>query len=537
MIDQSKNTQKITFGAFLVAGLSLIICSLVNGQNGHLRLENDVAQAVIAARYLAAGDGYLTDSLYYPENYSAEVLPVPQTVFPPGQALLITAVEPLVGNPLQTSFVVALVSMFLTPLAVYFFLVRCGMRVSIAVMGCLMWCGLVSAWENTFHCKSDITFVLLTVIGGIALVRPAKRSVTMAFVAGTLAALAFLVRYAGLFFMLAAALTIIVEWYRHRTKTQFMELVAFCIPAGLSVAVLFGRNYYFTGDLKGGNSYRPDKVFEDSARELYYAIVELFGASHIIDWRNPMELVLIAAVLLGCGLVWKHRGEIEWNRLGTTAFLDARGFLFSLIYSVTTVALLVYLELTTCVGLRARMFMSVVPFCMLMMATVLQLARIHGNTNSHFRLVGVLLAVAFLMGQVKQAPRVFATRPNYSALHSSCEQIVAGNTTLCEFLQSKISTEHPVLANEPQVLGAIIERPVVGLAADQYTRFSWTADEVLQRVRKFNVEWVVNFKHDEIQASEKMPFYQGLTDEDFPSWMELYQANSHYQLFRVTDVR
>ena len=532
-MEKSDDTTIALIGGIAIGLLALLIAVLINGRNGDPRLVNDVAQAMVAARCLEAGDGYATDALYYPENYAGNKIPAPQTVFPPGLPFAMVFLKWFSVEPIQAAFLLALVSFVLIPILLYVLCMRCGTTTSIALTTGLLWLGVVTAWENVFDRKTDVTFLMFTLVSTLFLVRPVRRPILMACLAGCLAAMAMLMRYAGLFFLIAAALTILVEWIRHRTRTKFAELVAFCLPSGGTLVALFARNYQVAGSVKGGNSYRLQKPWIESARDFYRSISELTGFSHkeLFDW-NPAEFVIAIAVMAGIGMIWKYRREINLRPPAFGVAVDRRVPVLCLIYPVLTVAILVWLELTTCVGLRARLFMVVVPFCMLLAGIILRCFSCGRVASGPLRFVGMLLVTGFLLGQVEAAKRVFRDRPNWGLLQTAGDSPLE-DSTLKEFLQRHISRKHPLLVNEPQLMGALLERPVIGLAEAQYTPQRWDVGTVRQHICPYDVEWVLLLTDRAIASSDTVPFFDDLQSGRQPGWLKLQHASNAFRLYRV----
>ncbi|MDB4614475.1 glycosyltransferase family 39 protein [bacterium] len=520
-------------GAILIVIVSVCVTAFVAWTGAYERYDNDTAQAVIGARFISAGDGYLTDGLYYQEHYRPQTIPAPQTVFPPGSSMMIAGLTKLSLTPPQALSVIAFVALGLVPICVFLLALKAGVRASLAVVVALLWIGVASAWENAYRLRGDVPFLMLTVISTWFLARPVRRPVAFALIGGCFAAMALLVRYAGLFYMTAAALCIVFDWWRRKTRTEFLELVAFCIPTGITVLLLFVRNYQAVGDVKGGNSFVANKPTVQSIREFYEMWVSLtgFGHTNLFNW-NPVEYVMIAAAVLGVILLIIHRRSIRLDRTVIQVLVDGRVATICIVYPVLAIAMLVWLEFNSSCGMRARMFMVFIPYLMIIGVFVPQVAKTQSGGKS-FRLVGMLLIVGFLLGQVEAGKTALVELPSLNTIKAACESPV-DETNLGDFLREKISAEHPLVVNEPQIVAAYLERPVVGLADWRYTDIVWDSEAVRQHAKTHDVQWLLVFT-DESLGSDWVPFLAELAAGQTASWLKLKSANKQHRLYRVVD--
>ena len=123
-------------------------------------------------------------------------------------------------------------------------------------------------------------------------------------------------------------------------------------------------------------------------------------------------------------------------------------------------------------------------------------------------------------------------------IRDALERPLAGEP-LIRFLQARVTEQSPLLGNEAQLLGAVLDRPVLGLASASYTRSVWTEDQVRQLVGTYGVAYVVFFPElfDPAHPEHRnRPFFHELKRGNAPPWLVMILIAPDVQLYRVEGV-
>ncbi|MFK7822095.1 MAG: hypothetical protein AB8G99_25585, partial [Planctomycetaceae bacterium] len=213
-----------------------------------------------------------------------------------------------------------------------------------------------------------------------------------------------------------------------------------------------------------------------------------------------------------------------------------RAVLLCLVYPVFTVFMLLILEMQSQPGSRDRMFMAMMPFAFCFVAKLLQGDGTTSRLKIAFALVGIL---SFLLGQANVAEERFNTPRHdhhWYRMNQLLNTAMEDGPTVKEFLQKQITNEHPLLGNESQRLGLIVNRPVIGLPSHLYTPSKWTDDDVLELVKKYNVEYMLVLTDVDSLDYEEIEFYVRVASGEVPDWMEPHFKNGYVELYRVKPV-
>lgn len=236
-------------------------------------ISNDGVQYVEGARQLLAGQGYATGILYFDEHYRAGTLPAPQTVWPAGTSIAIAGVAALGIEPeIAGRLVARLAYLFIPPLV---FLIGVRLTGSLAAGTlCAIWqLGMAEFWMYLGAPNSELPFLAAS-LGAIALLPDQGGAARGWLAASTLAGVATLFRYVGVFFLLALGLVLLMDVWRSWREQRRLPFSAFlyAAPGFLIVAAIMLRNRLIAGDLRGGNTrvvHQPvDALLVETARAL-----------------------------------------------------------------------------------------------------------------------------------------------------------------------------------------------------------------------------------------------------------------------------
>lgn len=200
-------------------------------------LGNDFAQMVSVARNLIGGFGLQTDLIYYDVHYAMQAPRVPQTVFPPGQTLLVAPLMMLGASSYAAALTWSLIAFLVTGLLLALTARQLGVKDATVIAVLVVWLVLGINWTNVLACRSECLLIVMTVVGLHSFVRWAHggcESRMQLILLGAAAALAFLFRYQGLFFIAAVGLYFFARALKARNRGTFLDLVAVSTLPGSS---------------------------------------------------------------------------------------------------------------------------------------------------------------------------------------------------------------------------------------------------------------------------------------------------------------
>jgi hypothetical protein len=236
-------------------------------------ISNDGVQYVEGARQLLAGQGYATGILYFDEHYRAGTLPAPQTVWPAGTSVAIAGVAALGIEPEIAGRLVARLAYLFIPPLVFLIGVRLTGSLAAGVL-CAIWqLGMAEFWMYLGAPNSELPFLAAS-LGAIALLPDQGGAARGWLGASTLAGVATLFRYVGVFFLLALGMVLLLDvWRSWRAQRRLLfSSFLYAAPGFLIVAAIMLRNRLIAGDLRGGNTrvvHQPvDALLVETARAL-----------------------------------------------------------------------------------------------------------------------------------------------------------------------------------------------------------------------------------------------------------------------------
>lgn len=502
------------------------------------RLANDTAQYFSVADNLRTGRGLATSIIYYEEHYALGTVPAPQTVFPPGYPVAIALVAATGVATVTAAFLIDLLSWGVSIWLLFSIALARGHGPALALGCAAAFACLALPWVYTYQMLSEPLFIVLTLAGARCLVGSRQQSAyEQSLLAGVAAAAAITVRYAGVFFAAAVAVVLVVELVWRRSRRTLIHGVAFALPVVATTLTLFWRNARLVGDFRGGNAHEVLKPIGDV---LYTALRSTASLAGVGRRLGPAELAGLIALALVAALAWRARGHVSPARDALATAMRDRAALLTAVYPLVSIVILLYLERTSSIGLYKRMLVPLVPFVFLFALEAARIVKLGERAPRRLaRVTLVAVALTYLAGQVHVARAAFEGPPGASMIASALAEPL-GETTVGDWLRSRVSAEHPVLGNEPQLLGAALKRPVVGLAAPQYTPRTWTADAALRLIRAYGVEHVVLFLDPLAsgRAEDRLPVLVELAAGTVPAWLVPVHVSNAVRVYRVrtTDV-
>ena len=392
----------------------------------------------------------------------------------------------------------------------------------------VLWLLTVLAWNSVLWRAAEMPFILLTLLSAAFLLDDSIGSMVSA---GSAAAAGLLVRYAGVFWIVAAGLWLCVDLLRpHRARAAVGRLFAFGVLPGLTAVWLFLRNHLLVGDATGGNPFVAQRAPLTALRSGARAVGDLSGFTlGGLAERRPAELVVVAC-LLACLVAAGMRlrpgtgGASKTPEAVQTPFAS-----LAMTYIGASLILLVYLEMTTNVGQDGRLLLPLLPFVLLLAPA--GIAVIAGGPRAESR-IGLVAAGVFLWGQAELLPSLRAreTRATrYATVRDSFERLVADGAL------APGEGASPILTNEPHLLGEASGSVVLGLTGPPYAAQVWTTERVRELAAKKGVRYLLFFPLPKGQplTGSRAAFFESLASPDPPPWLLPLRFGPSAILYRV----
>lgn len=503
----------------------------------------DTAQALSVARNLQAGNGFATGIIYYEEHYCLNSWPAPQTVFPIGYPALLAALGWTGMSLRSATAVIGVTGFFLVPFAIFTATVRMGRRPLTAVILAAQWLCFPMLWHNVWERQTEMMFISLT-LSSLILLQGKSTGYRELLLAGFLAAIAMTLRYAGIFWILAAGLAFLTQIPQYRFAAIRRGCAFLLIPVTVAVT-LFTRNLILIGDLKGGSTKDVNRTLSLAAENAYYAASRLTGldktnlvSGQVVEVAvaSGIALIMIAAVI---GLL----RQLIWNK-GKLLITPQPGNSVVYFYIFVSLAALISLEKTTSINLSPRMLFPLIPFVLMAVADIISRSRSAFSERTwQSRLIrstvfagAVFLTLGTLSGQFRAADEVRGYVHRFGMVSDIISQpldTTRNQTTAMELIQRK-----RILSDEPEMLGEAMQQGVVGLTSTNYSNRIWTDDEVKSLIRKYHINCVVVFPA--IQPKDENPFFESLmrqqnVDGHSRAWLDPVVVSPHIHIYTVRD--
>ena len=506
-------------------------------------LHPDTAQALSVARNVRDGNGFSTGIIYYEEHYQLNTWPAPQTVFPIGFPAMI-AVLGSTGLSLRlASLWIGVAGFLLAPLLICVAAQRMGRRPATGLLLAAVWLCFPMLWHNVWECQTEMMFITLT-LGSLILLQSPWLGTRRLLLAGIFAAIAFSLRYAGIFWLMAVGGVFLMQFVRQRWSAVQQAATFFAIPCMLAIT-LFARNAVLVGDIKGGNNKTVRRTLTEAGESAYYAVSRLTGldktnlfAGEMAEIATVMGLGLLVVAGIMCG-IRLHRTESRRHfTIGTVG--DSAAFL----YLGVSLAALIGLEKTTSINLSPRMFFPLIPFTLLALADLVSRMRVTLPERSgratwqHRQIVAAsaLLIAGVLTGQFRAAAEVRGHVQRFGMVDDVVNQIIDHHSG--SIVPSQLLIGKRILSDESHMLAEVLQQDTVGLTSTTYTARIWTDEEVIALIRRYQINHIVIFP--DVRPKDENPFFESLMQEGARHessrlWLEPVLISPRIQIYAVRD--
>jgi hypothetical protein len=393
---------------------------------------------------------------------------------------------------------------------------------------------------------SDPLLVLgeLLVAGGLAMPRDTvrKRYAGLAVISAGIS-LAILMRYTGVFLLVAAGLVLLLETTIRRAWREFAPpLIALAVPAAIFAALVL-RNLTLVGNVTGGIDSG------ERAPVLSVVVGALSAASHATGYElgsplgpiglSALAIASVVIVIRGTVMV----GTIREHSQGERRFGSLqRVCCFTLLYAIVTFCTLIVLALGRGGdAIVARYMMPLLPM-LIVMGVALVCAR-SGEVNvkkdtwtSAFLFTALLLLI---IGQF-----------NYAGSHIRYlqrDEAIAGVEAAlgAEFRSAPLRdcldgprSSCRILSSSAQLVGGLTGAEVLGLAPYGYSKHLWTTDEVRQLVDAYRVRYVLLHASDsDARGAPGRQFFTDLRSRKVPDWLCPVSSSERVQIFEVVEAK
>jgi len=516
-------------------GCGVLVALTLSSDPGYL--SPDSVESISVARNIARGAGNATDIVYYDQQHHFVEIPVPQTVFPPGFAALISPFCDWLLPAFRLPVLIASISLTVASLMVVLILRQSGVaETRTLAMG--IFCQLLAV--NLYICiqgLSDTTFLALSLMATYFIVRSENASAPAIshfwlILASAFASAAFVVRYFGVFFILSLFLFIAFRT-RHCIRQTATRLA---IPSAICGTVIVGfalRNLTTAGVASGGPTVRSTDGLQDILVHGYWSLSDLLGfsfgrmfAGSILD---IVFFILAALATLSFLLVYlRSLLKSEWSRAFATPAAQ-----FLLFYVAIALAGLFTLELRNgAIDIRARYVLPV------FISTILLFAIAAKNSADRFKVSRLyfyefLVLAAIMIGQVSAVLQyhdgITTRRSIYDSVSVLLEQARSTNPPVFRHPHSR-----PIITNMPHTVYLISGRPTVGFAIRSYSNIDWNLINVAQSAIRFDIDQAVVVTRSRTHWSAQpgaQPYMEDLLD--MPATFEVSEGEYCLRVFNL----
>jgi hypothetical protein len=412
-------------------------------QGGEGFLSDDSYQYMDAGAMLAETGCLCTGAAHFDEQVAAGKFPVPFTHFPPGYPLLIAAAVRL-GAPLETAALLFPLLAYLASVWLLWILAtRLGAPPVMAAGACVLWIVHAAALATSAVAVTESLFTALLLALALAMVsRPSQRAMAAC---GVLAALAYWVRYAGLFVLPVAGLYLLWRAWKERTLrgSAICGLVAMTILT-LSVMV---RNAVLSGSWRGGfngsaRGLSPVSAVTGSIKAAYHLVFGDRAAAHLDFW---MLLFAAGALYLG----WRLLAKREWPQ-----WREGHAWV-GILAAIYTAGILAAAMQTIAADFN-RYYLPLYPLALAVAASVLP--------RQYIALAAIVVAIAGVQSRSLLAPAG-------TARHKAAEKALLAEGDARSWILRQTGPGEVIFAGNGQALRYVLgrQRPVVSLISPEFT--------------------------------------------------------------------
>jgi Dolichyl-phosphate-mannose-protein mannosyltransferase len=510
---------------------------------------SDSFQYMSVAKNTLTGHFGYTSLIHRDAERSFGVAPAPMVTFPLGYPLAIALVSLLGLSVEGAAFVVSALSIVTCLPLLAWIGNRLGWSRMLrnAIFAIFVFNAPVIAYGASVSSEPLFTCVALL---GVALVVSARLDADASAwrwaAAGLAFGLAYVVRYAGLFFVLGLALVAIWHLLASNRALAKGYAIAFFVA---SIIVLAGvaRNIVLVGDWAGHPSGRPSgdgasetmasKLILSSLVQIAAGVKDLFvgygfglfvGPAFGTGWISiARALLLVSLVAAGIGwLIWSR--HVRQQRVSHyDVILKSVGIDVLLLVGVYF-ACMFYAFLTSVIEHGTRMFVPLLPLLILQIGLAVHSILATPKRPDACRTLALrALGASLCFYVIVNLFLVFRQPPPSDP--SSITRIKSAppvqGISVQSIVQSLTGSTGVIVANNGQAVGHVLGRPTVSLVGPHYSGIEWNEEAVQKAVDQFNAKAIVIYVPTATQWNDDdfVPslFVRQLVEGNAPSWMKL----------------
>jgi hypothetical protein len=542
------NILKIALALIAVAVVSWVLVTHFQRAN----LDNDSAQHLSVAQNLLAGKGLSTSLLFYDEHFEQRRLPAAQTIWPPGYPLLLAALIWCGMSGVTAIVLIGSLTHVAACIVLFSLLRRLQIRPAIAFFAALVWAVWTTELGLLNRGYTEPAFILCTLLATYSQLRAqsapdSKTHFRWLIGCGAWLGVSFLIRYIGIIAVAAgiAAVALATLINRRQLRPAIVDAGCVALVPTILIGAVFVRNWFITRTMTGWPEIYIERDVIGAIKALVWAIrYQLIGAPTVPDSFWSVGVVLIAGATAGA--VWlalnmKDVRRIQWS-IGAIPVA-----LFSAIYILASVAFLVWLAAKRNAALLEwRYLVPLVPFALVLLAIFAEAISSTTRSSRARRIAWTLMSIwvcAVLIGQYLAVEialdNKWLDRRAQSLQGSLGTQLGSADAiTIGELLRKEASESSPILSNEGQGLGLMLERPTLTLSPRTFVNAIWDSVTVRELIDDYHVRWIAFFPalFDPADVENRnRPFFISLASGDAPPWLEQITKTEYLHLYRVRD--
>lgn len=434
-----------------------------------------------------------TSIIHYDTERSHGQMPAPVTWFPPGYPIVIGLIT---QGPLeQTARIISSICFAGTVVLLAWALMLVEVAPVVRWLATLLLLANAVTLRFASNVMTEPMFSLVSTGAVVSLLWAARqrqhRRIAMGVAIGySLAGLAYWVRYAGVFLILAFLCYSFLRLLNWRDRVSRIYAAAAIIPAGLA-AVLMVRNQILVGTWRGGNESVRSHSVTSVLLDYLHSQIHLATGMHRFTFGFWEALLLAGVLVIGVLLFATRRAEVVKPDPQADSSL-----LLVLLSILFYTAGLFYVALRTVVASETRMFVPILPFYLLLFAMV-------GNRLAHASLVGPYKPwvaaglLIFLAGYAGMNLRDFGQPPpegRNEVLAAEYSMPDKEGQPLRAWVDAHIARGDVILAADGQATGYLLGRPTISLVTPEYTQVRWECNEIKKQMERFHACCVILYK-------------------------------------------
>jgi len=425
-------------------------------------------------------------------------IPAPPTTFPPGYPAVIAA-SSLRGNYESAARIVSGICFAGSAALLAWALIMTGVRPFVRQTMLLLFATNAYALRFSTVVLTEPLYMFVSMAAVVTLVWMEERARTQrsgtaaAVIACALTGLSCWIRYAGYFLVAAVVLWALARLSFHQTRLRWVlpltALISITLAGGLML-----RNTAVVGDWRGGSGGNMPvwhsvanvaERYDQAQRELILGRRRSGG-----PWGDVIRIGGLA--FAGLAVAASLRALSTRPHRENASRVAALVGLFLIVYTCG----MFYGGLRTVISFGARMFVPELTLYFLLAGLLINFVFSHCQTLVEKSLL-VISLIAMTVGYAAINARDWsrpAGRPEQEILAAQWAEPFADGRPLKEWVESHIPAAEPILSENGQATGYLLQHPTLSMVGPEYSSIRWESDEVKRQMARFHARNVVLYK-------------------------------------------